>query len=157
VNPRIEQVPADVVRPLRQAVLRPHQTLAEQVWPGDDTPGAAHFAARDPAAPDALLGIASVTPEPHPHEPRPGDWRVRGMATAPAARGLGLGAHLLAACVAHARASGAHRVWCTARSPVVGFYARAGFVPEGDEFVIPAIGPHRLMTLQISVPPTQGV
>jgi GNAT superfamily N-acetyltransferase len=156
VNVSIEQVAADVVRPLRQAVLRPHQTPAEQVWPGDDALEAAHFAARDRAAGDAVLGIASITPEPHPHDPRPGDWRVRGMATAPEARGLGLGARLLAVCVAHARTSGAHRVWCTARSPVVGFYTRAGFVPEGNEFTIPSIGPHRLMTLEISVPPTQG-
>jgi GNAT superfamily N-acetyltransferase len=145
---QIDEVAADVVRPLRQAILRPHQGLADRVYPGDALPGAAHFAARtDPGA--APIGIASISPEPHPHTPRPGDWRIRGMATAPAARGTGVGARLLAACLAHARAQGATRVWCNARTPARGFYEREGFVVEGDEFELPSIGPHVLMTLQI--------
>ena len=148
-------MPAEVVRPLRRAVLRPHQRLADQVYPGDALPGAAHFAAR--TAPDAEpIGVASVSPEPHPHAPRPGDWRIRGMATAPAARGTGLGARLLAACLAHARAQGAARIWCNARTPARGFYEREGFVVEGPEFALPDIGPHVLMTLDLkgAAPPS---
>jgi hypothetical protein len=41
-------------------------------------------------------------------------------------------------------------VWCNARSPVVGFYAREGFATEGEEFVLPSIGPHFLMSLLLS-------
>ena len=140
----MRQVDAAVVRPLRQAVLRPHERLEDQVYPGDAVPGAAHFAVFDGAD---LLGVASIAPEPHPRTPGPGDWRVRGMATAPAARGRGAGALLLTACLDHARAHGAHRVWCNARSPAVGFYAREGFASEGDEFTLPAIGPHHLMSV----------
>jgi GNAT superfamily N-acetyltransferase len=147
--PRIVAVPAAVVRPLRQAVLRPHQEVEDQVYPGDALPGAAHFAALPAEGDGAPVGIASISPEPHPHAPRDGDWRIRGMATAPEARGLGLGALLLSACLDHARAHGASRVWCNARSPVRGFYEREGFVVEGDEFALPAIGPHFLMTLEI--------
>jgi GNAT superfamily N-acetyltransferase len=72
------------------------------------------------------------------------------MATAPEARGLGAGAELLTACLAHARAEGARRVWCNARSGVRGFYEREGFVVEGAEFTLPAIGPHFLMALVLS-------
>jgi GNAT superfamily N-acetyltransferase len=145
---QIDEVPVEVVRPLRQAILRPHQGLAEQVYPGDALPGAAHFAAR--AAPGGEpVGIASVSPEPHPHAPQAGDWRVRGMATAPAARGTGAGGRLLAACLAHARTHGATRVWCNARTPARGFYERAGFTTEGEEFELPDIGPHVLMTRSI--------
>jgi predicted GNAT family N-acyltransferase len=143
---RVVAVPATVVRPLRQSVLRPHQSLAEQVYPGDALPGAAHFAAYDAGA---LIGVASIAPEPHPHAPAPGDWRIRGMATEPATRGRGAGALLLDACLTHARAEGAARVWCNARSPVRGFYERAGFAVEGDEFTLPGIGPHLLMTLGV--------
>lgn len=143
------RVSPDVVRPLRQRVLRPHQTIADQVYEGDGAPGAAHFAVfAEDVAGGQPIGIASITPEPHPVSPAPGDWRIRGMATDPdAGRGVGAGARLLQACLDHARAEGGARVWCNARSPAVGFYARAGFTIEGDEFELPAIGPHFLMSL----------
>jgi GNAT superfamily N-acetyltransferase len=143
---KVRAVAPAVVRPLRQAVLRPHQTVAEQVYAGDDAADAGHFAAY---LEDAVVGVASITPEPHPHDPRPGDWRIRGMATVPEARQLGAGAGLLTACLAHARARGARRVWCNARSGARGFYEREGFVAEGEEFALPAIGPHFLMALEL--------
>jgi predicted GNAT family N-acyltransferase len=140
----------EAVWPLRQAVLRPHQTLQEMAYPNDRAPGAAHFGVRAGGDDAPLLGIASVAPEPHPRTPAPGDWRIRGMATDPdAGRGVGAGALLLRACLDHARASGARRVWCNARTPVVGFYAREGFATEGDEFTLPGIGPHFVMSLNL--------
>lgn len=145
---RVERVASEVVRPLRQKVLRPNQTLTELVYAGDDAPGAAHFAAFGEGG--QVIGIASITPEPHPHDPAPGDWRIRGMATDPdAGRGVGAGGALLRACLDWARASGAVRVWCNARSPVRGFYEREGFVVEGEEFELPEVGPHFLMELVV--------
>jgi GNAT superfamily N-acetyltransferase len=153
---RVERVAPEVVRPLRRRVLRPHQALADQVFAGDDAPGAGHFAAYlDDDAADAgadPVGIASITPEPFPGAGSPGpagtDFRVRGMATDPErGRRVGAGAALLAACLDHARAQGATRVWCNARTPARGFYERAGFIAEGAEFTLPGIGPHYLMWL----------
>jgi GNAT superfamily N-acetyltransferase len=143
-------VDAAVVRPLRQAVLRPHQTLADQVYPGDAVPGARHFAASEADSP--VLGVASIAPEPYPRAdgaPGADDWRIRGMATEPGARGRGVGALLLGACLEHARTEGATRVWCNARSGVRGFYEREGFVVDGEEFELPGIGPHLLMWLGV--------
>ena len=141
---RVERVAVDVVRPLRHRVLRPHQTIAEQVFDGDDDPDAAHFAAFDGAGADQVIGIASITPEGGP-----GAWRVRGMATDPEhGRGSGAGGALLMACLDHARARGGTRVWCNARTPARGFYARYGFVAEGEEFELSQIGPHFVMSLR---------
>jgi predicted GNAT family N-acyltransferase len=146
----VRPVAAEVVRPLRQRVLRPHQTVAEQVYAGDDAPGAAHFAAYDEEG--RVVGIASVTPEAYPMGGGSGDFRIRGMATDPeSGRGRGLGGALLRACLDHARGAGAARVWCNARSPVRGFYEREGFVVEGQEFELPEIGPHFLMVLSADV------
>lgn len=144
---RVARVGAELVRPLRQRVLRPHQTVAEQVYAGDDDPRAAHFAAFDDA--DRVIGVASITPEPHPGpDGGPGDFRVRGMATDPeGGRGTGAGGALLLACLDHARAEGATRVWCNARTPARGFYERHGFVAEGEEFTLPEIGPHYVMAI----------
>jgi ribosomal protein S18 acetylase RimI-like enzyme len=146
----VRRVDAEAVRPLRQRVLRPHQTIADQVYPGDDVEGAAHFAAFDDGG--AVIGVASIAPEPYPGAggARPGDWRIRGMATDPeGGRGLGLGGALLRACLDHARGAGGQRVWCNARSPVRGFYEREGFAVEGEEFELPVIGPHFLMWLAL--------
>jgi GNAT superfamily N-acetyltransferase len=67
------------------------------------------------------------------------------MATDPAHRGRGVGGAILDALVDHARAQGATRVWCNARTPALSLYARAGFEPESEEFEIPGIGPHFVM------------
>jgi ribosomal protein S18 acetylase RimI-like enzyme len=75
---------------------------------------------------------------------------VRGRTTTPGARGTGVGAALLGACVEHARAHGGRRVWCNARTPARGFYERAGFAAEGEEFELPGIGPHYLMSLPLT-------
>jgi ribosomal protein S18 acetylase RimI-like enzyme len=91
---------------------------------------------------DAVVAVATVTPEPHPDDPRDGDWRVRGMATAPEARSRGHGAALVAACLDHARREGGRRAWCNARVGAIALYERAGFVREGDVFEEPGIGPH---------------
>lgn len=143
---RVERVAPAVVRPLRQRVLRPHQAIAEQVYAGDDHPDAAHFAAYadDAAGDERPMGIASITPAGGP-----GAWRVRGMATDPdRGRGTGAGGAVLLACLDHARAHGAARVWCNARTPARGFYERYGFAVEGEEFELPGIGPHLVMSLR---------
>ena len=133
------EVPIADTRPLRQAVLRPHQSLEDL---------AAH------EAPDAfavgvfygdeLISVGFVVPEGGP-----GDWRVRGMATAPAARGRGAGAAVLDALVAHALAQGAQRIWCNARTRALSLYERAGFRVASDEFELPEIGPHHVMERRV--------
>ncbi|MGE3232262.1 MAG: GNAT family N-acetyltransferase [Thermoleophilia bacterium] len=144
----MDAVPAGDTHDLRERVLRPGQSPQELVYPGDDHPDALHAAVRD-RADGAILGVATVAPEGHPTDPRPGDWRLRGMATAPQARGRGLGAALLGACLDHARARGGERVWCNARGTAEGFYLRAGFAPEGGRFDIPGLGEHVVMAVSL--------
>jgi ribosomal protein S18 acetylase RimI-like enzyme len=93
-----------------------------------------------------VVGVASVLREPHPNDPRPGDWRIRGMATSPELRNRGIGTALLTACEAHARDRRATRLWCHARVKARTFYERAGLRVEGVAFEIPGIGPHYLMS-----------
>jgi ribosomal protein S18 acetylase RimI-like enzyme len=67
----------------------------------------------------------------------------------PEARGRGIGTALLHTCLDHAREHGGGRVWCNARTPAIGLYARAGFAVEGEEFELPGIGPHVLMSREL--------
>jgi GNAT superfamily N-acetyltransferase len=88
------------------------------------------------------VAVASLTREPPPGSDDPTAWRLRGMATLPAARGRGLGGRLLEACLDHARARGGASVWCNARTRALVFYERHGFVAAGEPFDLPGLGPH---------------
>jgi ribosomal protein S18 acetylase RimI-like enzyme len=128
------------------AVLRAGGTADDAVWPGDDAPGAGHFGVRVPGE-ERPVAVATVVPEPHPEAPRPGDWRLRGMATDPAHQRRGYAALLVRAALDHARAAGAARVWLQARPAAIALYEAAGFVREGGEFEVPGLGPHVRMSI----------
>jgi GNAT superfamily N-acetyltransferase len=137
----VRRVAAAEVRPLRLEVLRPGQPAESVVYPGDDDATTAHFGA---FVDGQVVAIGSLYAEDRPGGDRPG-WRLRGMATSPGRERQGLGAAVLAAAVAHVAANGGGELWCNARTPAAGFYRRAGFEVEGDEFDIPGIGPHSVM------------
>ena len=140
----LRQIPLEATRALRQEVLRPHRAVDELA--GHEPAGAVAFGA---FADDELLAVGLVGAEGEP-----GDWRVRGMATRPDARGQGAGTHVLNALVQHATAHGATRVWCNARVRALTLYQRAGFVIASGEFEPPDIGPHYRM--ELPVPPRSG-
>jgi len=138
----VRRVEAAATRPLRRAVLRPHQRIEELVLPGDDDADTGHFAA---LLDGRVVGTASVRAEAAPF-PVPGTagavWRLRGMATEPALRGSGVGGRVLAAALGHVASSGGTLLWCNARTPARSFYERAGFVADGQPWDEPEIGPH---------------
>lgn len=136
----VRAVTLEQSRPLRQAVLRPHQTVEELA--AHEAPGA--FAA-GVFSDDQLVAVGLVAPDGGPSA-----WRVRGMATAPSARGHGAGTAVLDALLAHAVSAGARRVWCNARTSARSLYERAGFRVVSDEFELPQIGPHLVMELRIA-------
>jgi ribosomal protein S18 acetylase RimI-like enzyme len=135
----VRPVEPALTRPLRQRVLRPHESLEELA--SHEPPGVHAVGA---FAGEELIAVGFVCPDGEP-----GEWRVRGMATAREYRGRGAGAAILEQLVDHARARGATRVWCNARTPALGLYERAGFERESDEFEIPGIGPHFVMARRV--------
>lgn len=135
--PVVREIPIAATRPLRQAILRPHQTLDELA--AHEPPAAFAVGAFDG---DDLIAVGFVA-----REGGPGSWRVRGMATKPEARGRGAGAAVLDALTAHATEQGATRIWCNARTPARSLYERGGFQIASDEFELPDIGPHYVMEL----------
>ncbi len=118
--------------------------VAGVYWPAIERPEAATFAVLDDDG--TPLSTATVIPEPcswRPHDSPA--WQLRGMATAPDARGRGAGRLALDAAVDHVRAEGAALVWCHARDVALTFYERAGFTVEGDGFRNDADIPHHPM------------
>jgi YbgC/YbaW family acyl-CoA thioester hydrolase len=64
----------------------------------------------------------------------PGLAQIGRMATAASVRSAGLGAQVLHSLLAAARQRGDREVVLHAQTSAIGFYARAGFVPEGEVF-----------------------
>ncbi len=159
-RPRVERVTAEATYALRQEVLRPHQTIAEVAFPGDDDAETGHFAAFADAdagtsAADPI-GIVTVLHQPPPlaHIAEPERWwRLRGMATVGRHRRGGVGSALVDAALGHVAAQGGAGVWCNARLPAVEFYRRHGFVESGDPWEEPALGPHVAMWRKVPRPP----
>lgn len=144
---QIQPITAEQTHPLRLSVLRPGQSPQAAVFPNDEVPHAFHFGA---FSGKALIGIASIYPEPMPGEADPTAWRLRGMAVAPECQRRGVGRALLEACLAHVDFEGGTRLWCNARSTARGFYASLGFGTQGEEFDIEGVGPHFVMCYNIS-------
>jgi ribosomal protein S18 acetylase RimI-like enzyme len=136
----VRPVPVDQTRTLRQSVLRPHQSV--DAMSADEAPEAFAVGAFDGRD---LISVGLVAPDGDP-----GSWRVRGMATAPAARRQGAGMAVLDALIRYATEQGAHRIWCNARTPARSLYERAGFRVTSEEFEVPDIGPHYVMELTTS-------
>lgn len=147
-------VPLPDIFQLRWTTLRPGLPRESAEFAEDADPGAFHIAAYDDT--DTVLACGSFYPEafPGPGGPEGTAYRIRGMASAAAARGQGYGASVLAAGTAEAVARGAEVMWCNGRSEAVGFYERHGYTAFGEEFVIEGVGPHYLMVRRI-VPPAQ--
>lgn len=143
------RVPVERTRALRKAVLRPYLPADDPYVMADDhLPTTIAFAAVTPA--DELIGVARIAPEAPPFDrSRQPSWRLRGMATSPEARNLGVGSAVLGGVVAHIAESGGGILWCNARVSARGLYARGGLEPWGEIWEEPDIGPHIVMWRQI--------
>ncbi len=142
----VASITAEQTRPLRHLILRPTQPAEATEYPGDHAPDTRHFGAFDQGR---LVGIASLYREPRSDGSADG-WRLRGMATAVAARSQGVGRALMRACRDHVAAHGGGELWCNARMVARDFYAAGGFAVVGEEFDIEDIGAHVVMRIDIT-------
>jgi len=132
---------------MRLSVLRKGLTADHVVYDKDDDPETLHLGAFTDDR--VLSGIATVMHDPAPGSDDPKQWRLRGMATPPEARGSGYGGALLLAAIGHVAVRGGTQLWCNARSPAMGFYRKYGFETIGEEFALPPYGPHYMMARRL--------
>ncbi|HET7530061.1 MAG TPA: GNAT family N-acetyltransferase [Mycobacteriales bacterium] len=152
----VRRASAEEIFPLRHAVLRPGRPVTASVYAQDEA--AVHLGAWDEGL---LVGCATVFPDPWPG-PDPaadaGAWRLRGMAVEPTRQRTGVGRLVLTAAVRAAREAGAPLLWANARTAALPFYAAAGWVVAGAEFITPDTGlPHRPIVLPNSGETPSGV
>jgi predicted GNAT family N-acyltransferase len=142
VEVHVIQVPwnthGDRLRFVRERVFIDEQKVPRQEeWDGRDEE-AAHFIALNAAG--QALGCARLLP----------DGQIGRMAVLESHRGTGLGMRLLEAAIEEAVHRGMRSVFLHAQTHALGFYRKAGFVPQGSEFAEAGI-PHYAMTLALPV------
>lgn len=144
---RIDEVDVVATHGLRRLVLRDAEPDADVNYPEDQLPGAFHLAARDGAG--EVVGVSTWAPSATVRRPGAVAWRLRGMATAPAVQGRGVGAAMLEAAVTRLRAAGVDVVWADGRDTALGFYQRHGWQVEGDGYVTGPGLPHHTVVLDL--------
>lgn len=124
------------LRAIRTIVFVEEQAVAEsEEWDGLD-PECVHAVAEHPD--DGVIGTGRLHPA----------GKIGRMAVLAQWRRHGVGAALLRLLLDEARERGLENVYLHAQVPVLGFYARFGFVADGPEFQEAGI-PHRLMRLYL--------
>jgi GNAT superfamily N-acetyltransferase len=134
---------------LRYRVLREPLGMSREqaVFARDDDPGTVHLLAvgtdeiigdAGPVSSEKLPVIGTATLITH----GPENVQLRGMATDRTFAGKGVGRAILHVVY---EMSGSRTLWCDARMSAHDFYARCGWVAEGDVFDIPQVGPHTVM------------
>jgi predicted GNAT family N-acyltransferase len=124
----------NVLSNIRRLVFIVEQNVPqEEEWDGQDD-DSWHFLALDNA--DAPIGTARLLP----------DGQIGRMSVLEEFRGTGVGRVLLEAAVDKARHLGFDQVFLHAQTHALNFYAKAGFVAEGDEFDEAGI-PHQAMRM----------
>ena len=121
---------------IRRVVFIVEQNVPpEEEWDGRDEESW-HFVATDES--DVAIGTGRLLP----------DGQIGRMAVMPSHRGCGVGFAILEQAVAKARRLGMAEVFLHAQTHALGFYEKAGFVAEGEEFEDAGI-PHLAMRMQL--------
>ena len=130
----------------RHKILRPHQSISDCQYPGDDSAATKHFAAMKQ---EQVVGCISVYKNPQSalaiQFPEHILFQFRAMATDPSVRGIGAAKTLLNMAEKYGKEAGGTMMWCNARESAVGFYEKQGYQTFGEPYFIEGIGQHYLM------------
>lgn len=133
--------------PLRQALLRPHLTEKECIYPGDNEPSTIHLGA---FLDKRLTGIASLYKKGLPELESNNCYQFRALAIVKEKRGSGYGLALLHAVESTAREFGAKIIWANARITATEFYRKAGYHIGEKEFIVAGVGPHVVISRSLT-------
>lgn len=141
-----QQVDVEIIRPLRSLVLRPGQPIESTDYDKDKDNTTLHYAVLKNGT---TLCIATFYPEPMEYVSSTRAYRLRGMATHPYFRRLGLASNLMHKAMTDLRNEGCDLLWCKARLVAIEFYESLGFMKIGPMYEIEGIGSHFTMYKKI--------
>ena len=141
-----QQVDVELIRPLRSLILRPGQPVESTDYDKDKDNTTLHYAVLKNGT---ALCIATFYPEPMEDVSSTRAYRLRGMATYPDFRRLGLASNLMHKAMTDLRHEGCDLLWCKARLVAIEFYESLGFMKIGPMYEIEGIGSHFIMYKKI--------
>lgn len=144
---KTQLIEAEQTYPLRQKVLRPGKPLESCYFPEDQNPLGFHVGAFHQ---ELLVGIASFHPEANPLFHAKNMFRLRGMAADSSLQNSGIGKKLLLFAFQELQKRNCDLLWCNARQIAYPFYEKLGFKYNSEEFDIPGVGPHKIMSLPMT-------
>lgn len=130
------------VRPLRWQVLRPGRPEESAHYKEDTDSRTFHVACFDACK---VIGVATWYPEILDGFDAQTPFRLRGFATDPNYRRMGVGRQVMNASITLLQEKKCDFVWFFAREVAFEFYSSIGFQFHGDLFDIPMVGPHKVM------------
>lgn len=145
-NIHIKEVPIETILPLRRAVLRPGKTIEESFFEGDRSNDTFHLAL---ITNNEVKAIATYIKTPSKALEHKTQYRLRGMAVAADTRGKGFGRQVFQKGLKLLQGKSIDILWFNARKSAIPFYERLGCKKLGNEFIIPQIGPHFIMTKKL--------
>jgi predicted GNAT family N-acyltransferase len=134
---RFSQASLEAILGLRHRILRTGLPLTTAEFDGDHDPGTLHFAAT--VGNEAISCLSLYASQWNGSRA----WQLRGMATDAALQGQGIGRQLLDYAAGEALTlQSSWPIWCNARVSAMGFYKKAGWTVESEQFEIEGVGPH---------------
>lgn len=127
---------------LRQRILRPHQTMEDCVYPGDEDSTTFHLGAFENGN---LMGIVSIYQRNHDSIDGQKGFQIRAMAAEKGVRGKGLARALLTYAERKIRSLYGDYIWANARVSALGFYDKLDYSVIGEPFNVDDIGMHNLI------------
>ena len=139
----IKEITAQDTYPVRHPVLRKGKPITTCAFQGDTLASTIHLGF---FLEEHLVGVATFLDQQHVLFKELNQYQLRGMAILEEHQKKGFGIQLLKAGEALLKIKNTERLWFNARAHATSFYQKLGYVKVGDEFNIPDIGAHYLMT-----------
>lgn len=138
----IREITTEETYPIRHTILRPHQPFENCKYETDYLDTSFHMGAFYDGK---LVSIASFCEEIHPELNSGKQYRLRAMATLPEFRKQNIGSSIVNDAESKLRKKNIDYLWCKGRTEVQSYYKKLGFVPFGEVFNYPGLGPHIVM------------
>lgn len=138
----VRVIPLEMTYPLRNRVLRPHQTVEDCKYDTDTEKDTFHVGA---FLDGELISVVSFCTEKNPDFPEEKQYRLRAMATLEEHRKVGAGRAAVTFGEEEIKKRGCRFLWCKGRTSVQAYYERLGFQSHGEVFDYPPIGLHITM------------
>jgi predicted GNAT family N-acyltransferase len=126
---------------LRKATLHPNGPWELVHYSFDSFEDSFHLAIFDHNS-DKVIACGTLLMEDESEEHSSTVARIRGMAVDGAFQGQGLGGVILDGIIEESHKRRVEKIWCNARSKILDFYIRKGFVSLGSEFITAGGVPH---------------